>query len=638
MSAIAGVMLFDDGKGMDVNRIGSALMEALPADHADQSATWSNDRIFLGCHQQWLTPESRSEHVPLEHPECGAVITADAIIDNRQELFDELGIPAHRRPQIGDAELILLAYEKWGEDCPKHLLGDYAFLIWDEREGHLFGARDWCGNRMLYYVSNGAGCFFSTTITPLFQVPGMRKELNMIWLAEFLAIRGLYECSDPALTPYNDVYLVPPAHTIKIKQDGSVSISQYGSLIPETTLRLKSDKEYEEMFRDVFERAVKDRLRTYREVAATLSGGLDSGTVVGFAARGLREKGKKLFTYSYVPMEGFTDWTPDHLAGNERPYIEQVVRYVGNIVPNYMDFPDYTPLSNVDDLLDILEAPYKFFGGLFWINGIYEAAAGDGANILLTGGRGNFTISWGPALDYYAELLRRFRWIKLYQELREYSQRMRISRRKLFSVIRHKAFSSSAPDNGSIIPSMIHPELAKRTGVLERQPEIEPLTMNSFEDRWMKFSNLSIMNKSGSVATKLSLRHGIWERDPTFDLRVVRFCLSLPTEQCVRQGMDRALVRRVTKGILPDEVRLNQTVRGVQAADWISRLLPVWSSVLLECNRMCEDSLVSGILHTDSIRDAVLEVGLSPKPEHAFHPKMQFLMRCLIVYRFLQRL
>src|SRR5690606_23185236 len=104
---------------------------------------------------------------------------------------------------------------------------------------------------------------------------------------------------------------------------------------------------------------------------------------------------------------------------------------------------------------------------------------------------------------------------------------------------------------------------------------------------------------------------------PTFDPRVVKFCLAVPIEQVVQDGMDRALLRRATKGYLPDDVRLNQRIRGVQAADWVQRLMPTWPQVLSELNRLCEDSLVSGILNVNMIRSSILEVGLEPKPEHA---------------------
>lgn len=641
MSAIAGIVLYESGMHSHLNTLGDKLMDTIPVKHADQVHTWQSETVYLGCSNQWITPESREERVPFIDSQRQLTITADAIIDNREEVFDRLGIQHADRSRIGDAQLILLAYAKWGEACPDQLIGDYAFMIWDEPRQQLFGARDLCGNRTLYYHAHDQGFTFCTVIQPLLQMPGMEKRLEQRWLAEYLAITGLHECSDPSLSPYRGILHLPPAHSIVVRRDGEIKLSRYGSIIPEEPLKLSSNEEYEEAFRDVVGRAVSARLRTFRPVAATLSGGLDSGTVVSFAARELQEQGKKIHTYSYIPIDGFSDWTPNRLVADERPYIQSVVDYVGNVEAHLLDFADKTPLSEADDVLDMLEAPYKYFGGTYWIKGIYEEAAKLGAGVLLTGGKGNFTISWGPAIDYYAGLMKQFHWIKLYRELVHYSQRMKVGRRKLLSVIRSHAFPAFARKSVESfeMPMMIHPEFAQQMGIHERRldHQFDLLTNSSFEDRKYKFDNLAIANKSGILATKFSLRYGCWERDPTFDPRVVKFCLAVPIEQVVQDGMDRALLRRATKGYLPDDVRLNQRIRGVQAADWVQRLMPTWPQVLSELNRLCEDSLVSGILNVNMIRSSILEVGLEPKPEHAFHPKMQFLMRCLVVYRFLKK-
>ena len=97
------------------------------------------------------TPESLYEKLPQQDDEAGLVITADARIDNRDELFDALGIPNPDRPTMPDSALILKAYRKWGQDCPNHLLGAFAFTIWDKKEQSLFCARDQMGFKPFYY-------------------------------------------------------------------------------------------------------------------------------------------------------------------------------------------------------------------------------------------------------------------------------------------------------------------------------------------------------------------------------------------------------------------------------------------------------------------------------------------------------
>ena len=94
-------------------------------------------------------------------------------------------------------------------------------------------------------------------------------------------------------------------------------ITQYGTFTSAKKLKLKSNEEYVEAFQDVFQEAVNSRLRTYRNVGSQLSGGLDSGSVVGFAAKTMQKSNKPLHTFSYIPPKDFEDFTPKNLMPDE---------------------------------------------------------------------------------------------------------------------------------------------------------------------------------------------------------------------------------------------------------------------------------------------------------------------------------
>ncbi|MFC3801479.1 asparagine synthase-related protein [Cohnella sp. GCM10012308] len=645
MSALAGLIRFDGREAEAAD--GEAMMSAMSRYVADDVRTWRDGPAFLGCRIRWITPESVGERMP--DGDAGGAwggrlrIVADAILDNRADLFERLEVPTVRRSSVTDGELILLAYRRWGRLAPTHLIGDFAFMIWDETRKELFGARDLFGSRSLYYHIGTGRIAFATTMAPLLALPDIGGRLDETWLAEFMAIPEMFESTDAGATPYIGVRQVPPGHSV-VFADGRASFEAYGSIEPAGPLLLRSDGEYEEAMRDVFGEAVRARLRTHREVAATLSGGLDSGAVAGFAARALLQEGKTLQAYSSVPSSGFADWTPGHAAADERPHISATVRHVGNIDSSYMDFEGISPLSEVDDWIDLLESPYKFFENSHWLKGIHERAGSRGAGVLLTGARGNFTVSWGPALDYYAQLLKRMKWMRLSRELRMFGANKGIGRRRLLSTLGKLAFPAlSGGRRGGEEPDLpamlIHPDFAQRTGVFAklRGGGGGSSAADPFALRRDKLASLSAANKNGATATKLSLRYGVWERDPTCDLRVVRFCLSVPVEQYVRDGMDRALIRRATKSVLPDEVRLNQRIRGVQGADWIHRAAPMWPHLQDELRRLCSDSAVAGYLHVDRIRAAAAGIGREPRPELAFHPEMRLLLRSVILYRFIKK-
>ncbi|UOR13779.1 asparagine synthase-related protein [Halobacillus amylolyticus] len=644
MSAIVGIINFNKEPIAIGDRNG--MMNELQKYPADDVQTWQQGNIFLGCHAQWITPESVGEKLPYYDPDRKLSITADAIIDNREELFDALQVSKALRANMPDSKLILLSYQKWGEESLKYLIGDFAFMIWDENEQKFFGARDFSGSRTLYYFHRQHRFVFSTTITPMFSLPYVDKYLNEEWLAEFLAIPGMHDSSDEFTTAYKWIYQIPPSHTISVK-DNKVRFQRYCNLIEESSpLRFKSDEEYEEAFRQVFQKAVDCRTRTHGQVGAQLSGGLDSGTVVSFAAPSLKRANKTLHTMSYLPLASFEDWTPKRRVADESFYIRTTVNHVGNINDQYYRFEDRNPYLDIDDWLKMVEMPYKFYGNSFWTKGIYEHAQNQGMRILLKGSRGNYTISWGSALDHYTNLFKKMKWIKLYREVEQYSRNVGVGRKRVLNSIQRKAFyplrSRLSPTSQSYsFPQIISNELARKTGVFEKLNARQIDTAGSYipnakEARQSQFDQLFFWNLNGTIGTKLSLRYGVWERDPTNDLRVIRFCLSLPDNQYVQNGQDRALVRRSTANYLPDKIRLNQKVRGIQGADVIQRMEPTWDTFLKEVRQLTRDPTISEFINGDVIDRGVSKFANEPKPETVFNHEFKVLIRSVIVYRFLK--
>ncbi|MBM7573491.1 asparagine synthase-related protein [Aquibacillus albus] len=610
----------------------TGMMDALSKYPADDARVWKEESIILGCHAQWITPESIGEPLPYYDPERQMAITADAIIDNRQELFEILQVGKAKRDYMPDSMLLLLAYCKWGEDMPQHILGDFAFMIWDERNNQLFGARDFSGMRSLYFFHDVERFAFCTTIAPLFRLPYINKQLNENWLAEYLAIPDVIDTVDDSITAYQSIEQLPPSHSITVKGD-SVTISRYQALDFNKQIRFSKDEEYVEAFREVFQQAVDARLRTLGPVGVQLSGGLDSGAVVSFAAK----SNKQLYTYSYTPEENFTDWTPGYAVADERPFIRDTVSYVGNMKEHFLSLNGMNPYAEMDDWLDIMEAPYKFFENSFWLKGTYEKASSQGVRMLLNGARGNFTISWGRALEYYSRLLKKMRWLSLYRELGAYSKNINVRKSLIFSVIGKKAFLNKSKSSDPF-PSIIHPEFARRMDIFSKLREMDAVSQLSVSEiRKKHFENTYVWNTTGTTATKLSLRYGAWNRDPTNDLRVVQFCLAIPEDQFVKNGCSRALIRRATEGYLPDSVRLNQRVRGMQAADWVHRMAPDWNAFVSELTALVDDPICASYLNIDLLKTFLPKVKNGPQSEYAFDPEIRVLMRALIVYRYLKR-
>jgi asparagine synthase (glutamine-hydrolysing) len=221
----------------------------------DKSGTIHDGSIFLGCHQNQITLESLNEALPYESEDGSLVITADAIIDNREELLGLLSVTEQNR-DLTDSLLILRAYQKWGIDCPGRLVGDFAFASWDKQKNELFCARDHVGQRSLYYYHDQAVFAFATIINPLFKITGIKKRLNEIYIADFLAIPNARHEIDAGITIYEDIDQLPLAHAMVVKESG-VKQWRYWEIKKTKEIKFDTDVEYEEAFRKVYTETVR---------------------------------------------------------------------------------------------------------------------------------------------------------------------------------------------------------------------------------------------------------------------------------------------------------------------------------------------------------------------------------------------
>jgi len=645
MSGIAGI-LYDNQESISSEQV-SRIMNGFQAFPSDDIQVYKGTNLFLGCHAQWITPESIGERNPHYDKTSGLVITSDSIIDNRKELFRSLQIDSSLQRTISDTQLILLAYLKWEEETPKYLIGDFAFFIWDERKQKLFGARDFSGSRTIYYLYKENRFFFSTIIESLLKLPNVEIRLNEEWLAEYLAIAGVVDTADSSITPFVGIEQLPPSHSITI-ENGQKKLNRYSHLSHEIKpLRLSTDNDYVEAFQEIYQSAIQARLRTYKKVGSQLSGGLDSGSVVSLAAKHL-PKDTSLHTFSYIPPKDFTPFGPKNLVANETAYVKKTVNYIGGLQDYYLDFEGKDSYTQIDESLEIMEMPYKFFENSFWIKGIFEEAQKKDIGILLNGNRGNLSISWGGVQDYFPLLLKQFRLLKLYKEVEAYSRNISRPRKRVASMVlretfpflnkQRKEFTTGGP------PPLINPEFAEKTKIYTKLEEAGISTsgwfseLNAFEQRRRHFDDLFHWNASNTFMTKLSLKYGLISRDPTNDLRVVRFCLSIPEDQYVQKGMDRALIRRSTDGYLPDEIRLNQQIRGAQGTDWLYRITPNWESLLSEARKVSKDPVILTYINHGCLQRGLDKAERGAISEHAVDPDVRALFRSIIVYRFLKKL
>jgi len=213
MSGICGIFRLDGGLPMGLE----AMLRKLERRGPDGTHTFRDGAVALGHAALNTTPESLSETLPFIHAETGCAITADLRLDNRDELIAALGLDAKDRV-IGDGEIILHAYLRWGEDCPARLLGDFAFAIWDPRGRKLFCARDQMGmKQLIWHRTQGRLFAFASEPRAVLLAEGVPKRINEGRIADFL--ENYLEGIDYTSTFFEEVFRLPPAHYLTVSAD-----------------------------------------------------------------------------------------------------------------------------------------------------------------------------------------------------------------------------------------------------------------------------------------------------------------------------------------------------------------------------------------------------------------------------------
>lgn len=334
MSGIVGI-LNTDRAPVDRELL-SKMTGSLAARGPDAQSSWHGGNVGLGHTAFWTCDISRQEKQPATLD--GEVwLTANARIDAREDL-----VPALRshgcdvRLDSGDAELILHAYQVWGTGCPKHLLGDFAFALWDGRKQQLFCARDHLGVKRFFYSSVGNHLVVSNSIRTILLHVAVPDTLDDLAVAEFILF-GSY--SETSRSIYAHIRRLSPACTLVWNPSG-LKIEKYWEPAVGEEIHYQRARDYPERLLELLKLSVKDRLRG-QKAGILMSGGLDSTSVAAVAKEvvGAEAASEKLAAVTIV----YDRLMPDQ----ERRYAGLAAKHLG-IPIKYVVADDFDPFQDWD--------------------------------------------------------------------------------------------------------------------------------------------------------------------------------------------------------------------------------------------------------------------------------------------------
>lgn len=586
MTAIAGLWRFDGQPDAAESCARMLVSQQLYGPHA--GAQWSCGDVAVGRRLMRVLPEDAFDRQPLVGGGGRYVLVADIRLDNRDELIAALGVAALTARTLSDAAILLVAIERWGESCFDRLLGDYAFALWDGARRRLLLARDPLGQRPLHY--HRAGTFFAFASMPkglhaLAEVPYAPDEDR---IAEFLVL--IPETGTQSF--FHGIERVEPGHFVVVT---STALTAHQHWQPSRgPIVLRRPQDYVEALREQLDNAVRRRLRGVDDVGAHLSGGLDSSAVATTAARLLALPGRRVVAFTAVPREGYDGPASQFSSIDEGPNAAATAAMYPNMEHVLISSEGRSPLDDLDRSFLLFDRPVLNICNIGWLNSINDAARNRKLSVLLTGYMGNMGLSYSGR-ELLPELIRGGQWLRWWQVARNLVGRRKMRWRRVLA----DTFGPWCPaplwvwlnrkignDFDFRSYTAIHPrrfaelDLAARARMCALDLAYRPWT-DSFAMRLWGLRRIDFGNYNKGIL-------GGWQidqRDATADIRLLEFCLAVPTEKFFSDGTPRALARSVLFDRLPKQV-LEESRSDVQAADWHERLTAVRGRVSTELDRL----------------------------------------------------
>lgn len=496
----------------------------------------------LGCAHMLTRLEQQNRPLPLRLGEAPVWITADARIDGQAELVRTLTAAGrHVSSQATDAELILHAYLCWGTDCLQHLLGDFCFAIWDERDQCLFAARDHFGIKPLFHATLAEGVLVGNTLQAMTAHPEVGQAHDDLFMADFLLFG---ESRDPEGTAYAGIRRLRAGHALRWSACEGQRIWRYWQL-PVFEPRTGSQGRNEVGdFLELLKTVVRDRLRTER-IGLELSGGMDSTSLAATARMCLLEdRGQAdMLGISVV----YDEWIPDeekHYASLAAGYLNLPVEFV--VAEPFRLFEQPTNgWQRPEPVMDLLPTLRHH---------VLTCSAAFGRT-WLTGWDGDALLS-EPLRPFLHTMIRQGRyasWAKAMASflgaqgplwLSGWQQRWR---QRTLPVPPEEAPLS--------FPDWIHPDLVDRLALKARWQD-PPQTWRRFDDtpRPYAYQVLNQMAEDGRAFEHYDPgMHGfaLDFRHPLMDLRLIEHCLRLPLQPwCIK----KYILRQAMRAHLPKKV------------------------------------------------------------------------------------
>ena len=563
MCGIAGILSRDPRDTSGHLAALEAMTCALAHRGPDDRGTWTDAEVALGHTRLSIIDLSAAGHQPFVDDTGRYAIVYNGEIYNYVELRDRLEALGHRFRTRTDTEVALRAWIEWGPDALGLFNGMWAFAIWDAHARALIAARDRAGKKPFYYARDQRAFRFASEVKSLLAagvVPGVNDQAVFDFLTQgtygHLGGEGFF----------SGVKQLPAAHWMHVRAGEEPVLKRYWDL-PQVPLseRVPYDEAFRSAFRDLLTDAVRLRLRADVPIGATLSGGLDSSTLVLLIDH----------LTGGAPLHLFTSLFPGSRY-DETPYFDAVVARLRQPVVHRSSV-------TVEDwpgtLLDVLEHQEEPFGDTSILAHfqLMALARREGIPVVISGQGGDELLLGYPSMisAYLGHRLGRGHIIDVWREIVRWAPEVGMSSSRGFAGALFHALPLSVRDQArqpwvSRVARRVHPDLRRRVSLKRYAADPGRSSLDAYLAQ--VFTRFSIPHLT-HYDDRNAMAFSVEGRMPFLDYRLIEMMFAAAPEASFQGGYSKRVLRESFAHLLPEVVRLRRDKVGFHTplAGWLQK-------------------------------------------------------------------
>ena len=550
MCGIAGIVKFD-GKKVNPQRV-KKMTDTLKHRGPDGEGLYVNQfaSAALGHRRLSILDLSDAGKQPFISEDGRYILSFNGEIYNYIELRSKLIKMGESFVSSTDSEVLLKMFIQFGEECLTQFDGMFAFAIWDNKKQALFCARDRFGEKPFFYFKDECEFSFASEIKALWSA-GINKRADLRKAYEYLLYGTIRDSNNQSSTFYENINELPSSHCLWVTKNGETKLKKYWDVDISIENNEFSYGEATEKFKAMFQESVSKRLRSDVALGSSLSGGLDSSSIVCLIDQ-LKTKGQKQETFS----ARFKNFEKD-----EGRFIKEVLKKCPSIEHHEIYPSEKSSYRNLERIIFHQDEPFNSLS----IAAQYEVmqkASKTGVKVLLDGQGADEYLAGYPSLHKaFLMELKRKKSLSFSNEVRafESNSKLKFDHGGWQSQIRNGNFKwyaeiakfrrkNISSDSNYFIG--IHPELVREFRD-KNNPIVKP---SSFKGRLKQALLGRGLGDLLRYADRNSMANSLEVRLPFLDHQLIEYVLSLPNEFFIHDGWTKYILRKSMQGILPDRI------------------------------------------------------------------------------------